>query len=248
VETVMGIPMSVDIRDERDTTAEVRAAFDLLHDADRRFSTYLDDSEVAAVNRGTLAEGEYSDELRQVLAIAARFERASGGAFSARLPGRPLDLNGVVKGWAVQAAVELLVHAGVHTFCFNAGGDIAVRGAPPGQDRWRVAVRSPWDAFAHVAVLAVTHGAVATSGSYERGAHILDGRTGAIPTDCVSVTVLAPSLTTADVLATSVFVLGSPGLSWAMDNGADAVLAFTADATVRSVGPVPFARTSARTL
>ena len=237
----MGIPMSVDIRHDGDNAGAVRAAFDLLHEADRRFSTYRDDSEVAAINRGALVPDDASAPLREVLAIAERFQRRSGGAFSAWLPGRPLDVNGVVKGWAVQAATDLLIRSGVHTFCFNAGGDIAVQGAPPGQDRWRVAVRSPWAAAAHVSVLAVTDGAIATSGSYERGAHIIDGRTGQIPTEFASVTVLAPSLTTADVLATTVFVLGRAGLAWALENGADAVLAFTEDGTVASAGSVPFA-------
>lgn len=237
----MGIPMSVDVRDEGDSDTAVRAAFELLHSADRRFSTYRDDSEVSAINREALTADDYSDELREVLAIVRTYERLSDGAFSSRLPGRPLDLNGIVKGWAVQAATELLVRSGLRTFCFNAGGDITVRGAPRGQDRWRVAVRSPWDPTAHVAVLAVTDGAVATSGSYERGAHILDGRSGRIPLEFASVTVLAASLTTADVLATAVFVLGRTGLPWALSNGADAVLAFTGDGTVMSAGALPLA-------
>lgn len=238
----MGIPMSVDIRDDADRSSAVRAAFDLLHAADARFSTYRDDSEVAAINRGELAEGDFSEELREVLGIAKRYEQSSGGAFSARLPGRPLDLNGVVKGWAVQAAANVLSDAGVQVFCFNAGGDIVVRGTPQGQNSWRVAVRSPWDALAHSAVLAVANGAVATSGNYERGAHIFDGRSEQTPTEFASVTVLAPSLSTADVLATSVFVLGHAGLTWAMENGADAVLAFTTEGTAVSAGSVPFAR------
>lgn len=239
----MGIPMSVDLRDEGDAEPTVRAAFELLHAADRRFSTYRDDSEIAAVNRGELAPQDYSDELWQVLAIAEQVEHSSGGAFSARLPGRPLDVNGIVKGWAVQAAADLLVVRGIRDFCFNAGGDIVVRGAPAphGRQGWNVAVRSPWEASGHLAVLTVTDGAVATSGVYERGAHIIDGRTGRAPTAFASVTVLAPSLTTADVLATAVFALGRPGPRWAIENGADAVLAFTPDGTPLGAGPIPFA-------
>jgi FAD:protein FMN transferase len=274
LETVMGVPMSVDIRTPsgrntvgRDTgqgsdggegdpgrparpavasggpavASAVRAAFDLLHEADHRFSTYRDDSEVALVNRGRLASEDYSDDLREVLSIAADFARRSGGAFTAQPPGRPLDVNGVVKGWAVQRAADLLARLGVHTFCFNAGGDVVVRGTPPGRVAWNVAVRSPTDASARLAVLAVTDGAVATSGSYERGAHILDGRTGRIPAELTSVTVLAPSLTTADVLATAVFALGRDGVPWAIDNGATGVLALTAAGDLLGAGVLPFA-------
>lgn len=82
---------------------------------------------------------------------------------SVRPLGGSLDLNGVGKRWALQAAADLLVHPGVHTFCFNAGGDIAVRGAPHGQDSWRVAIPSPWGVAWAVengadAVLAFTDG------------------------------------------------------------------------------------------
>ena len=104
VETVMGIPMSVDIRDDGDHSAAVRAAFDLLHSADKRFSTYSDESEIAAINRGEVMESEYSSDMRDVLALASQYEQSSGGAFTARVPGHGLDLNGIVKGWAVQAA------------------------------------------------------------------------------------------------------------------------------------------------
>ncbi len=233
--------MSVDIREAGDHTEMLRAAFDLLIAADRRFSTYRDDSEVAALSRGLLLHRDYSDDLREVLAIAASIERASYGAFSMRLPGRQVDLNGVVKGWAVQRAADLLTEAGVRNFCFNAGGDIVVRGAPPGQTRWNVGVRSPWDAATMTAVLALTDSAVATSGNYERGEHIIDGRTGGAATELASATVVAPSLTTADVLATAVFALGREGPAWAMDNGADAVLAVAADGSLLAAGSLPLA-------
>ncbi len=237
----MGIPMSVDIPDRAEHTLPVRAAFDLLHAADRRFSTYRDDSEVTLLDRGQLAARDYSDDLREVLAIAADAERASSGAFSMRVPGRPVDLNGVVKGWAVQRAADILVGAGIENFCFNAGGDVIVRGAPPGQESWNVGVRSPWDPAAMIAVLAMTDSAVATSGAYERGEHILDGRTGRPATAFASVTVTAASLTTADVLATAVFALGREGLAWALDNGGQAVLAVAGDGEVLIAGSLPLA-------
>ncbi len=251
VETVMGIPMSVEILELADDAAVAlaREAFELIKAADRRFSTYRDDSEVAAVNRGSLCYDDYSEDLREVLAIAERAERNSGHAFSARLPGRNLDLNGVVKGWAVQRAADLLVARHVEAFCFNAGGDVIVHGRPTGLPSWNIAVRSPWDAAGHLAVLAVTDGgAVATSGSYERGAHILDGRTGCRSAQFASVTVLAPRLTTADVLATSVFVLGDEGLPWALEQGATAVLAVRPDASMVGAGAIPLATAEATTI
>ncbi|GAA3891277.1 FAD:protein FMN transferase [Leifsonia kafniensis] len=241
VETVMGIPMSVDIRDAGDHADAVRAAFDLLAAADLRFSSYRDDSEVSAVNRGLLAPDQYSADLREVLALGAGAQRASRGAFSLRLPGQKLDTDGVVKGWAVQKAADLLGQAGVRDFCFNAGGDVVVRGAPENGARWNVGVRSPWNAAEMLMVLAVTDGAVATSGTYERGNHVTDGRTGLVAGELVSVTVTAADLCTADILATAVFALGTDGLAWGLENGADAVIAITHDCRVLQAGTVPFA-------
>jgi len=241
VETVMGIPMSVDIRDAGDHSEAVRAAFDLLAAADRRFSSYRDDSEVSAVNRGLVAPDQYSDELREVLALGARAQRATHGAFSLRLPGQKLDTDGVVKGWAVQKAADLLSQAGIGNFCFNAGGDIVVQGSPSEGALWNVGVRSPWNAEKMLTVLAVTDSAVATSGTYERGNHITDGRTGLIAGELISVTVTAAELCTADILATAVFALGAEGVDWAIENGADAVVAVTPDGRVLQAGAVPLA-------
>ncbi|MET0787754.1 MAG: FAD:protein FMN transferase, partial [Cellulomonas sp.] len=74
LELVMGVPMSVDVRhdgDDADLQPVVRAAFDAMHDADRRFSRFRPDSEVSRYDRGEAREP--SDDLREVLDIAARF-------------------------------------------------------------------------------------------------------------------------------------------------------------------------------
>lgn len=242
VESVMGIPMSVDIRDAGDHADAVRAAFDLLGAADARFSSYRNDSEVSVVNRGLIAPDSYSADLREVLALGTQAQRASRGAFSLRLPGQNLNTDGVVKGWAVQKAADRLSAAGIRDFCFNAGGDIIVSGAPGTGSMWQVGVRSPWKPAEMLMVLAVTDCAVATSGSYERGGHITDGRTGLIAHELVSVTVLAHDLCTADILATAVFALGVDGVEWALEQGADAVVAVTPEGRVRQAGAVPLAR------
>ena len=99
---------------------------------------------------------------------------ATGGAFDARapLPGM-LDPTGLVKGWAVERAAALLERAGARRFLVDAGGDVVLRGGP-----WRVGIRHPRLRDRLAAVLELRDGAVATSGAYERGAHIVDPRTG----------------------------------------------------------------------
>ena len=233
LELVMGVPMSVDVRHDGDDALvrdTVRAAFDSMHDADRRFSRFRPGSELSRFDRGE--SGEPSDDLREVLAIAARFGAASGGAFSVRRPDGSLDTDGVVKGWAAQRAADTLVAAGLTTFCLNAGGDVVVRGEPEPGRGWHVGVRDPADPQAFLTVLEVRDGAVATSGTYERGEHVWDGRTGVAATGLLAATVVAADLTTADVLATCVLALGPDGIAWAAKHGAAAVLAVGADGEI----------------
>ncbi|MEO8908574.1 MAG: FAD:protein FMN transferase [Microbacteriaceae bacterium] len=243
LQTVMGIPISVDIRDEGDFSAAITRAYDALVEADHRFSTYRPDSEVSLINRGLLAPSEYSDDLREVLAIGASAQRTSHGAFAVRVPGGAgLDANGVAKGWAVQRAADILERADAHNFCLNAGGDIVVRGNADQNAGWNIGVRSPWDPAAMIAVFCLHDEAIATSGAYERGNHIADGRTGlAAPSDLASVSVIATSLTTADVVATAVFALGEDGVEWAVQNYECGVFAVRSDGSSLTSGPVPLA-------
>jgi FAD:protein FMN transferase len=238
----MGIPMSIDIRDAGDHTALAERAFQVLRDADERFSTYRLDSEVSSANRGDLAPSEYSSPMREVILIGERAAEQSDGAFRIRTPGGQLDLDGVVKGWAAAGAADVLSAGGLRDYCLNTGGDVVVSGSPGGGATWHVGVRSPHEAARMLAVLAVTDAAIATSGAYERGAHIVDGRTGSAATGLLSATVIAEDLTTADVLATAVFALGIPGVAWARCHGARGVLAVSSDDGLLGAGELVFAR------
>lgn len=242
LETVMGIPMSIDVRDAGDPAAAAGRAFAVLREADERFSAYRPGSELSRVNaRGGDLAGT-SDAFREVVALGSAMADASGSAFRVRRPDGRWDLDGVVKGWAADRAARVLAGHGLHDYCLNAGGDVAVAGSP-GDDRpWHVAVRSPESADTMLAVLEATDGGVATSGAYERGAHIVDGRTDEPATGLRSATVVADDLTTADLLATAVFALGPHGVRWALGHGARAVLAVAADGTLLGVGDLRFAR------
>lgn len=235
---VMGLPVSVDVRrPSGDPTPAVRAAFGWLREVDARFSPFRPDSEVARAGRGELASPEFSPELAEVLALCAEYERRSGGAFRARLPGRGLDPSGLVKGWAVQRAVDLLRAAGLRDFCVNAGGDVVSAGEPEPGVPWRVGVRHPDRADRMCVVFGLRDAAVATSGLYERGGHIVDGRTGRPSVGLLSVTVLADDLTTADATATAAFALGTEGVEWAAAQPGCLVFAVDADRRVhRSAG------------
>ncbi|MEV5873124.1 FAD:protein FMN transferase [Streptomyces sp. NPDC052101] len=232
VEHVMGFPVSLRIDDEGDFDAAADAVFVWLRQVDDRFSPFKPDSEVSRYGRGELAQGGLSADLTEVLGLCADLRGATGGAFDVRLPGRDFDPCAVVKGWSVQRAAELLTAAGARRFCLNAGGDVVVSGGP-----WRVGIRHPEQADRLCAVLAVTDAAVATSGGYERGDHILDGRTGRPATGLLSLTVLAPTLTEADATATAAFALGADGPAWAAARtGCEVFAVDTARRVIRTPG------------
>ncbi|CAM4032922.1 FAD:protein FMN transferase [Kibdelosporangium persicum] len=213
VRQLMGLPISVDLRDG--TQREADMVFDWLHEVDLRFSPFRLDSEVTRLDEGRIGAEEISADLLHVLALCETYELRSGGAFKAKLPGRQLDPNAVVKGWAVQRAADLLRAAGLRRFCINAGGDVVTAGEPTDGEPWRVGIRHPDDSQRVCAVVGIRDGAVATSAAYERGNHIIDGRTGLPAFGLLSMTVYAPDLTTADATATAAFAMGIDGPEWA---------------------------------
>ncbi|WP_026178962.1 FAD:protein FMN transferase [Streptomyces hokutonensis] len=243
VEHVMGFPVSLRIDDEGggsrlDETAD--ALFAWLREVDARFSPFRPDSEVCRYDRGELRLPQLSADLTEVLDLCEQYRLATGGAFDVRLPGRPLDPCAVVKGWSVQRAAELLTAAGARRFILNAGGDVVVSGGP-----WRVGVRHPEHADQLCTVLELTDGAVATSARYERGDHIVDGRTGRPATGLLSLSVVADSLTEADATATAAFAMGPEGVDWAAARPGCEIFAVDAERRVRRTPGFPVATVAA---
>jgi thiamine biosynthesis lipoprotein len=212
-EPVMGTVVSIDIRDPGEWSAMVASLSAWFHEVDRRFSTFREDSEICRLGRGELHESECSPDVREVLGLCAEVEAMSHGCFAARIGDR-LDPSALVKGWSVERAAAMLTAAGARNFFVGAGGDVAVRGRAVGEERWRVGIRHPDIADRVAAVFEVEGGAVATSGAYERGAHITDPRTGEAARGLLSMTVVGPSLTYADAFATAAYVMGEAGAAW----------------------------------
>jgi FAD:protein FMN transferase len=190
-----------------EAAAAVAAACALLHRADDVFSTWQDGSAISRMRRGELALGDAPPEVAEVLDLCHRAARLTDGGFDAWASPEGVDPTGIVKGWAVQRAAELLRDAGFASVNVNGAGDIQVFGGPQ-----RIGIRSPQRADLLACVVEVD-GAIATSGLYERGEHLLDPHTGAAATGPQSATVVGPELWLADALATALFVEGLPGLN-----------------------------------
>lgn len=216
VEQIMGTAISVQISDPLPAArldALADEVFAWLREVDRRFSTYLDDSEVNRFDRGELTVDGCSTDLRAVIEACAELWGETDGYFDAYATGR-FDPSGYVKGWSVQVASDRLVAAGSTAHWINAGGDIRARGGPhPGQP-WRIGIRHPVEADKIVWVLEASDAAIATSGTYERGLHVVDPRRGVPATGLSSVTVVGADLGIADAYATAGLAMGRNGLRW----------------------------------
>lgn len=224
VEMIMGLPVSVTLRgpgargDRVDQA--VQALYADLRRVDRMFSTYRRDSEISVLRSGALSRELASPDMREVLELCVQARTLTGGFFDAEPPQpggrRQLDPSGLVKGWAVERAARGLGLLEGLDWLVNAGGDVlgrAIHGPA-----WRIAVEDPRDRTRVLCVLPLHNGAVATSGTAARGRHISDPRTGSPAADhLLSATVLGPSLTWADVLATAAFVEGPAALARVAD-------------------------------
>lgn len=215
---LMGMVISFDVRDADADPECVAAAIDWLHLVDNTFSTFKADSEISRIDRGEMAVSESHPDVQYVLEQCAALAADSDGCFSAwreRDGVGHLDPAGYVKGWAVEQAAKIIESYGVSNFSINAGGDIALRGTRGAGQPWVVGIRHPDHIEQIVAVLDITGPyAVATSGTYERGAHIQDPRTGKPSTALTGMTVVGPELALADAYATAAFVMGVEGLTW----------------------------------
>jgi FAD:protein FMN transferase len=234
VEQIMGMPIVLDVHDEDVEESALERAFDWLRRVDATFSTYRPDSEISRLNRGELELERCSRAVRSVLGRCERMRRATGGYFdhhaaavwSETCPdsGEPggetaVDPSGLVKGWSIDGVARILERAGARNYCAEAAGDMRLKGRPDGASHWRVGIQHPSRPDSVAAVLSIGDGAVATSGAYARGEHIVDPHTGAPPLGVLAVTIVGKGdLASADAYATATYAMGTAGAQWAAEH------------------------------
>lgn len=217
---VMGMPISIDIRDaqaHQDPDRAERAldaSFSELRRADATFSLWRSDTPMARLSDGRARLADMPDDVVEVLRRCVHAAAATGGAFTARrLDGR-VDPTGLVKGWAVDRVGRILTEAGLRHWCINAAGDVLVHGqARPGEG-WTVGIVDPLQSGRLIDTVTLTVGALATSGSAERGGHIWDRAHGRAARGVIAATVQARDIVRADVLATAAVVRGRDAVAW----------------------------------
>ncbi len=204
---IMGMPVSVDIPDcqEPKVFSEV---FARLKDIDQKFSPYKKDSQLNLFNRGLLKKPD--KELRLIIKKCEVARELSDGFFSAWVGGT-FDPSGYVKGWAINEAGKIIEKSGFKTYCIGAGGDILARS--DSDKDWSIGIQDPLDKKRIIGVISGKNFAVATSGNYERGEHIINPKTGQPARDLLSFTVTGKNIIEADILATAGFAAGNFGIN-----------------------------------
>jgi len=230
---VMGMPITVDACDPEVDDSVVDAVYAWLRFVDATFSTYRQDSEICRLHRGELALGDAHPAVASVLRRCERLREQTGGYFDARHGGE-LDPSGLVKGWSIAGAARLLQDGGARNYCVNAGGDVQVAGSSWEGTPWRVGIQHPRIRDRVAAVLIADAAGIATSGGYERGAHIVDPHSGQPPRGVLSVTVVGPDVASADAYATAAYAMGPAGADWCARLPDYAAMVILSDETILS--------------
>ena len=208
---LMGMPITLEVVDPLVTEDDLEQVFAYFSSIDNTFSTYKETSEISQINRGELSPAEYSEAMNVILALSAQTKKDTDGYFDIQHDGL-YDPSGIVKGWAIHNAANLLKARGLRNFYVDAGGDIQVAGKKNG-NFWRIGIRNPFNRSENVKILALTDRGIATSGTAIRGQHIYDPFQPKTPLlEIVSITVIGPNIYEADRFATAAFAMGSRGI------------------------------------
>jgi len=211
----MGMPVTVEIVDLSATSETFDAVFTYFEYVDEKFSTYKATSEISRINRGEITETEWSVDMRTIFELAAETKSATRGYFDMITPQGIFDPSGLVKGWSIHRAAEMLLGFGFKNFYVDAGGDIQVHGENSRNEPWKIGIRHPFKPDVIVKIISVTDKGVATSGNYIRGAHIYNPHSlELLPEEVVGLTVVGPNVYEADRFATAAFAMGRNGIKF----------------------------------
>ncbi len=212
---IMGMPVTIEVVDpnvKEEVFEEVFSYFDYV---DKKFSTYKDDSEISRINRKELEEVDFSQDMKEVLQLSEDTKKITNGYFDIKSRDGKYDPSGLVKGWAIYQAAEILIKHGFKDFYVEAGGDIQAHGKNSHGESWRVGIRNPLNEEEIIKVVGLSGNGMATSGTYIRGQHIYNPHDKESKIlDIVSLTVVGLNIYEVDRFATAAFAMGQDGINF----------------------------------
>ena len=192
---------------------------EFIKDVDLKFSPYDPDSFVTLLRTGQVDRADVPEIVQTVWHKCELVRDLTNGAFDPWAVKGGFDPSGFVKGWAADICADMLVKVGCEHVQVNAAGDLALRGGyldvKSGEVKpWKIGVVNPDQKMETLKSFDITYGAIATSGDYEKGAHITDPRNSLPAIGARSATVIGPDGGIADALATACMVDGKESNNW----------------------------------
>ena len=214
--TIVDVDIASSVVSEDGLNQGMQQVIDMCKQVDSDFSTYIDTSWVTRLRTNQIEISSCPPLVQEVWELCLQAKYLTDGAFDPWAVEGGFDPSGLVKGWAADKCADLLVSLGIEHVQVNAAGDLALRGGfyDGVVKPWRIGVVNPENRAEVVEVFEITDGAIATSGTYERGAHINDPYTGLIAIGARSATVVGPLGWLCDALATALMVAGTDGAKY----------------------------------
>jgi thiamine biosynthesis lipoprotein len=216
--TVLYISAASTVNDRAAIDVAIEGVKEFVVDVDNAFSTYKENSFISRLRRGEIEIGQCPGDVQEVWDACQNAKYLTDGAFDPWAVAGGFDPSGYVKGWAADRVAQMLLMAGCGHIQVNAAGDLTLRGgnltASGEVEPWKIGVTNPDNKQEVLRIFEIFDGAIATSGTYERGAHIIDPYTGVIAIGARSATVLGPDGGLTDAIATALIVTGDDGIKF----------------------------------
>ena len=139
-----GMPITIDINDPKAKSNDFDDVKDYFNYIDTVFSTYREDSEISKINNHLLSEEQYSVDMKQIFKLSEETKTLTNGYFDIKKDAH-IDPSGIVKGWAIYKASQILKEKGYKNFYIDAGGDIEVSGQNEKNENWNIGIKSPFN-------------------------------------------------------------------------------------------------------
>lgn len=212
----MGMPITVEVADSFITKGAVNQVFEYFKYVENKFSVYKKDSEITKINDKKLDKENWSEDMKLVFLLSEETKNQTNGYFDIVANNGKYNPSGLVKGWAILNAANILKKLCFKNYYVEAGGDIQVLGKNSKNEFWKIGIRSPFKMNEIIKTVCLKNNeGVATSGTYIRGNHIYNPKNRKEKiTEIVSLTVIGPNVYEADRFATAAFAMGTKGIEF----------------------------------
>ncbi|MDD2864342.1 MAG: FAD:protein FMN transferase [Methylococcales bacterium] len=171
-------------------------------------------------SQATLPEQQKIDDVLPLIGLDKVIWKSARLRFS--VPNMELDFGGIAKEYAADRAVSICKSLGIKHGLIDFGGDIAVVGSHPDKTPWQIGISHPRNPDIPMASVEIDHGALATSGDYERYieisgqryCHLLNPKTGWSVNGLSSVSVISEQCLVAGSITTIALLKGLSGIQW----------------------------------